>query len=281
MSKLDCIYGQFEAGDEIACTIMNTFIADAKLQYENDRWYVCQNIKSGNDCNDKLGYRYSWSFSVTEVGKLTEGVEYVILKNGKNTKPVRKTVTRKNIKFTADTDDIYVLQTIDNLLCFGKIVRSDSGTYYKLIDYYNKETDYPFTLKFIKSARKLTEDEIKELQVDEKKLFIKTLKGCRIQAFDSTFDFKVKEYPECCGSTIWYDFTLGYIDNKLLNPDSISVLRIKSILRQKFTTNINCITKEKWDKKHITLLETLGFNIVDKFVNRNTGNMLYLWSYKS
>ena len=50
----------FREGLSITCKIERTKIDDAKLRYENENWFVCQNIKNGSDCDNKLGYKYSW-----------------------------------------------------------------------------------------------------------------------------------------------------------------------------------------------------------------------------
>lgn len=34
--------------------------ATGKIRYEHGKYYLCQNEKRGNDCNDKLGYSHSW-----------------------------------------------------------------------------------------------------------------------------------------------------------------------------------------------------------------------------
>ena len=48
-------------GTEISCTISGKKVKRAKLQLYNGYIYVCQNIQSGDPCDDKLGYDYSWS----------------------------------------------------------------------------------------------------------------------------------------------------------------------------------------------------------------------------
>ena len=47
-------------GNSCTCTIEGDIIDDAKLQFEYGRWFICQNIKSGTDCDNKLGYAHSW-----------------------------------------------------------------------------------------------------------------------------------------------------------------------------------------------------------------------------
>lgn len=58
---------QPEEGLTISCEIQGIIIEEAKLHHERGRWFICQDIKSGSSCNDKLGYCYSW-----EVNQFTE-----------------------------------------------------------------------------------------------------------------------------------------------------------------------------------------------------------------
>ena len=50
----------FNHGDKVTCSIEGTKIEDAKISIESDRYYICQNHKSGQVANDRLGYKYSW-----------------------------------------------------------------------------------------------------------------------------------------------------------------------------------------------------------------------------
>ena len=50
----------FREGLSITCKIEGTKIDDAKLHLEYGFWHVCQNIKNGLGCDNKLGYKYSW-----------------------------------------------------------------------------------------------------------------------------------------------------------------------------------------------------------------------------
>ncbi|RKY68398.1 MAG: hypothetical protein DRP97_06370 [Candidatus Latescibacterota bacterium] len=47
-------------GDRVRCKIDGTPVNDAKIQEENGRFYICQNERDGFECEDKLGYDYSW-----------------------------------------------------------------------------------------------------------------------------------------------------------------------------------------------------------------------------
>ena len=47
-------------GMSVTCKIDGTAIKDAKIQEENGLFYICQNEIDGENCEDKLGYKYSW-----------------------------------------------------------------------------------------------------------------------------------------------------------------------------------------------------------------------------
>jgi hypothetical protein len=46
---------------EISCFIGKDRIRHAKIQVENGQFYICQNIRNGASCHDRLGFKYSWS----------------------------------------------------------------------------------------------------------------------------------------------------------------------------------------------------------------------------
>lgn len=46
-------------GKKFRCKIDGTFV-EGRIQVEENRVYLCQNIKNGGICEDKLGYEYSW-----------------------------------------------------------------------------------------------------------------------------------------------------------------------------------------------------------------------------
>lgn len=52
---------EIKLGQLISCNIGSTKIDEAKLQFENDYLYICQNILKGSDCSNKLGYIYSFA----------------------------------------------------------------------------------------------------------------------------------------------------------------------------------------------------------------------------
>jgi len=52
---------KFKHGEKVTCEIYGEKITDAKISIDKDGTpFICQNIKDGNDAEDKLGYKYSW-----------------------------------------------------------------------------------------------------------------------------------------------------------------------------------------------------------------------------
>lgn len=47
------------AGNRCEVSLCGVKITDARLQFEDGKWFICQNEIEGYDCNDKLGYEYS------------------------------------------------------------------------------------------------------------------------------------------------------------------------------------------------------------------------------
>ena len=54
-------------GQKIQCVIdyhgIRSEVTDGKIQFDNDRYYICQNVRDGASCKDKLGYQFTWSIS--------------------------------------------------------------------------------------------------------------------------------------------------------------------------------------------------------------------------
>jgi hypothetical protein len=48
-----------KSGTEFTAKIERTEVT-GKIQFEDGRYFLCQNKKNGTDCKNKLGYRYSW-----------------------------------------------------------------------------------------------------------------------------------------------------------------------------------------------------------------------------
>jgi len=51
---------EFKDGDKISCRIGGIAIKDARITVQDNRFYICQNVRDGNACDDKKGYKYSW-----------------------------------------------------------------------------------------------------------------------------------------------------------------------------------------------------------------------------
>lgn len=58
IDRMDCPYDE---GTPISCYIGEIFVEDAKIHYENDEIYICQNVVEGSHCNKELGYNFSWN----------------------------------------------------------------------------------------------------------------------------------------------------------------------------------------------------------------------------
>ena len=54
----------FEEGLPVTCSILDIVIKDAKLHFEHDRWFICQNSMDGFWKINKLGYLYGWSIGI-------------------------------------------------------------------------------------------------------------------------------------------------------------------------------------------------------------------------
>lgn len=63
---------KLESGMRISCKIKDVVINDARIQKEEEKYYICQNIKNGSDCKNKLGYKYSWKLNCTTEQGLSE-----------------------------------------------------------------------------------------------------------------------------------------------------------------------------------------------------------------
>ncbi len=61
-------------GMRVKCKICGVEINDAKLTFEDGKWYICQDVKNGSSCRDKKGYRYSWYFQQYPNGTYSDGV---------------------------------------------------------------------------------------------------------------------------------------------------------------------------------------------------------------
>ena len=60
-----------KVGTWITCMLSSHAVDDGKIQIDNGIVYICQNVTSGDECFDKLGYNCSWSignYSLLEDG---------------------------------------------------------------------------------------------------------------------------------------------------------------------------------------------------------------------
>jgi hypothetical protein len=67
-------------GMSVKCIISNIVIDDAKVSFDDNDIYICQNIINGIDCKKKFGYRYSWVYYNFSVKKYTDSVTMLIPK---------------------------------------------------------------------------------------------------------------------------------------------------------------------------------------------------------
>lgn len=56
---------------------IETVKVEGKIQFENDKFYLCQDEKNGDNCSNKLGYRLSWTvgngtISALEIHNVTD-----------------------------------------------------------------------------------------------------------------------------------------------------------------------------------------------------------------
>jgi hypothetical protein len=76
-------------GTIIRCSIRGQLI-EGKIQKQGPDYFICQNVISGADCEDKLGYLYSWcvvggdiistkNYEVTQIEIYNEQSHYEIL----------------------------------------------------------------------------------------------------------------------------------------------------------------------------------------------------------
>ncbi len=71
-------------GARVETKIDGTVITDAKLHKEDRTWYICQNEVDGLNCENKLGYKYSWE------GYNQNNTKYISYL--RPTKPIKKTL---------------------------------------------------------------------------------------------------------------------------------------------------------------------------------------------
>ena len=88
-------------------------------------------------------------------------------------------------------------------------------------------------------------------------------------------NFRISEYPDCCGSDIVHDFESS-INNDLIDSlGETEIFIIRKILNKR--TNTTCISLNSWSVLN-RFLEKIGYVKVDSFKNANTGNICRLYS---
>lgn len=58
-------------GKRIKCKIEGGQIDDARIQYEGDTFYICQNKRDGTGCRDRLGFKWSWTVKSGSASDIT------------------------------------------------------------------------------------------------------------------------------------------------------------------------------------------------------------------
>lgn len=115
-------------GKRFTCSIEGDFV-EGKLQEEVNEYYLCQNLKDGQRCINKLGYNYSWAIGKEEI--LPENKYQII-----------------NLTFKQLDPETYKdWQVGDKIIMYnesikGKIIfRSGKVVIYE----HNKKSSYPYT----------------------------------------------------------------------------------------------------------------------------------------
>lgn len=98
-----------EVGSDIY-GLINKKHCKGKLQIEDDKYYFCQDLESGNSCKNKLGFKYSWTFSKTSNNRLTENVELF----NADDKSFTKHITLLNKKSKLDKELIKIEEEISS-----------------------------------------------------------------------------------------------------------------------------------------------------------------------
>lgn len=69
--------------DRLCYVSINGEIAQAKLQFQNGYFYICQNIQEGMSCSNRLGYRFSYIVSCEDDAKHVESLKLRIKTNNR------------------------------------------------------------------------------------------------------------------------------------------------------------------------------------------------------
>ena len=146
-------------------------IIDGKLHKEEGEWYICQDKADGHDCQNKLGYKYSWKINERDAEK----------HNLKDLKKVEKTLYNLEIgDIIIDTEGDYrkILSVLPSdkenpLYAISQYTDSLEDLDGKLKTYSNILTAYTliegrFTLYNPESLKEDTSTELTIKQLEEK-----------------------------------------------------------------------------------------------------------------
>lgn len=57
-------FSDLKTGDGVRCSINGRATEECAIYRDGyGRYYLCQNVADGNDCDDKQGFDYSWEFT--------------------------------------------------------------------------------------------------------------------------------------------------------------------------------------------------------------------------
>lgn len=121
-------------GMRVTCNIDGTDITDAKIQIENEYFFICQNKEEGIDCDDKLGYLYSWKVSKERIEKLLLGESTFTVSNFKVVKGDARYFNTGDV--ITNGKDSY--SGIDRYEILAVLARRGWKTTYVVSDFWNK-----------------------------------------------------------------------------------------------------------------------------------------------
>ena len=64
-------------GLKVSCRINDKIITEGVIHHEGSRIFLCQNEMAGDSCEDKQGYRYSWSLERNDINCPGAGVSRI------------------------------------------------------------------------------------------------------------------------------------------------------------------------------------------------------------
>lgn len=143
-------------GGECTCTIDGKKIEDAKLQFEDDDWYICQNEIDGVRCSDELGYKYSWACNkdyvfgyLQDFGAKKKGIFKGGLEVGDRL-------------IDSENDEYMVMATLDDVVFLG--VWNDGDSYIIAHNWYGYDelVKAGFELVEEKKPKMMTKEEIEK-----------------------------------------------------------------------------------------------------------------------